>query len=145
MGYVEKSLADDEIIVLKAKFHWTVHLAAWAALLFLGVALVGIYIFLRLIIWIWTTEIAVTDRRLLVKRGWLTRKTEELSLSSVEELNIVQGFWGRLLDFGKLIIAGTGAGEIITPPIADPVGFRRAVSQARTRFLPPKTRENQNR
>lgn len=136
MGYVEKSLASGEEIRARARFHWTYHLFAWASLLILGVIIVGVIIFARMMIWMKTTEIAVTDRRLVIKRGWLSRSTEELSLNSVEEVNVRQGFWGRILGFGKLMISGTGAGDVNTPNIADPVGFRTAISDARSRFLP---------
>lgn len=134
MGYVEKSLGTEENIVLKGRFHWSYHLVAWASLLILGVVLVGLYIFIRMMIWMKTTEIAVTDQRVLVKRGWIRRSTEELSLGSVEEVNVAQGLWGRILNFGTLVVGGTGAGEIQTPNIADPVGFRRAISEARRRY-----------
>ena len=44
-----------------------------------------------------TTEIAVTDRRIVIKRGWIKRSTEELSLSSVEEVNVKQASGGAYL------------------------------------------------
>lgn len=138
MGYVEKSLASDEEILCTARFHWSYHLFAWASLLLLGIVLVGIYIFLRMMIWMKTTEVAITDRRIVIKRGWIKRSTEELSLGSVEEVNIKQEFWGRLFGYGEITIGGTGTGELRTPNIADPVGFRQAISEARGRFLPDK-------
>ncbi|MEM8771290.1 MAG: PH domain-containing protein [Pseudomonadota bacterium] len=138
MGYVEKSLASDETVRKKARFHWSYHFFAWASLIVLGVIIIGVVIFVRMMIWMKTTEIAVTDRRLVIKRGWLSRSTEELSLNSVEEVNVRQGFWGRFLGFGQLKISGTGAGDLATPNIADPVGFRTAISDARSRFLPAK-------
>lgn len=136
MGYVSKSLASDETILSEARFHWAYHLFAWGSLLLLGVVLIGVYIFFRMMIWMKTTEIAVTDRRIVIKRGWIRRSTEELSLASVEEVNVEQDFWGRVLGFGKLTVGGTGAGELNTPTIADPVGFRQTISEARGRFLP---------
>ena len=138
MGYVEKSLASDEAIITRARFHWAYHLFAWGSLLLLGVFIIGIYIFARMMIWMKTTEIAVTDRRIVIKRGWIKRSTEELSLSSVEEVNVKQGFWGRVFGFGELTIGGTGTGELHTPSIADPVEFRQSISEARGRFLPKK-------
>lgn len=139
MGYVEKSLASDEVVQQKARFHWTYHLLAWGSLITLGIVLIGLYIFIRLMIWMKTTEIAVTDRRVVIKRGWLSRATEELSLASVEEVNIRQSILGRLLGYGKLSISGTGTAELKTPNIAAPIQFRRAISEARSRFIPRKT------
>ena len=138
MSYVKKSLAEGETIRSVASYHWSYHLFAWISLFLLGVLLIGVYIFARILIWMKTTEVAVTDRRIIIKRGWLRRSTEELSLASVEEINLRQNFWGRLLNFGELTISGTGAGDLQTPTIARPVEFRRAISDARAPFLPPK-------
>lgn len=132
MSYVEKSLAADETLVRKANFHWAYHVFAWASLILLGVILVGVIIFAWVMIWMTVTEIAVTDQRVLIKRGWLTRHTEELALQTIEEVNIDQGFWGRMLGFGKVTFGGSGSGEVKTPTIADPVGFRKAASDARS-------------
>ena len=136
MTYVQKSLADDETVVAFARYHWTYHLLAWGALLLFGVVLIGVYVFVKTQIWMKTTEVAVTDRRIVIKKGWLRRSTEELSLGSVEEINVRQGFWGRLLGFGELTISGTGAADLQTPTIARPIEFRQSISEARTRFLP---------
>ena len=57
---------------------------------------------------IWTTEIAVTNHRLIVKRGWLARSTDELQLKAIEQVNFQQGFLGRLFDFGSGDVHGTG-------------------------------------
>ena len=47
------------------------------------------------------TEIGVTSERVILKRGFLTRHTEETQLSAIEEVNVDQGFFGRLLGFGR--------------------------------------------
>lgn len=139
MSYVEKSLADGETILSRADFHWSWHAAAWLSLLFLGILIIGVIIFIKMMIYINTTEVAVTNRRIVIKRGWLKRSTEELALGSVEEVNLVQGFWGRILGFGRLTVGGTGGAELKTPPIDDPVGFRSKLSEARGRMLSSRT------
>ena len=45
MAYIEKSLGMGEVIVAKAHFHWWYCFKAWLALIFLGIFLVGIWIF----------------------------------------------------------------------------------------------------
>jgi len=132
--YVSKSLGTTETVLRRAGIPWTYHLQSWLSLLLLGVVLIGILIFVRMSIWISTTEFALTDRRVIYKTGWLSRKTEELALSSIEEVEVRQGFWGRAFGFGRLVLSGAGAGEVSSPPIADPVGFRAALSDARAAF-----------
>jgi membrane protein YdbS with pleckstrin-like domain len=151
MSYVDESLADNERLDYRAHFHWLSKIGAWTILaIFLGVALVclaiasglsawiaaaimvglGFAIFTATMMPIWTTEIAVTSHRLIYKRGWLRRTTDELQLTSIEEVNLDQGAIGRLLDFGRLHIHGTGVNDVILPILADPVGLRRALQEA---------------
>ena len=130
MSYLAKSLGKDEEVVLKASFPLVLHILTWLALLLLGIVLIGLIIFIRAQIWFATTELAVTDRRVLIKRGWLQTFTHELSLDSIELVEIRQTFWEKLFGFGRLEISGTGKGEIFTPPISRPVEFRKAISDA---------------
>ena len=55
---------------------------------------------------IWTTEIGVTDQRLIFKRGLLWRTTQELQLRAIEEVNLDQGLFGRLTTTDGLHCAG---------------------------------------
>ncbi|MFP3944155.1 MAG: PH domain-containing protein [Alphaproteobacteria bacterium] len=131
MGYVEKTLGRNERIVRKARFHWILYAAAWLSLLFLGVLIIGIIIFVRLMIWLRVTEVAVTDNRIIYKRGWLSRSTEELNLRSIEEINLKQSVLGRLFGYGRLSVHGTGQGGMDLPNIAEPLEFRTAIQSAR--------------
>ncbi len=133
MSYVKEVMGDGEELVYMARFPWYQHALAWGSLLLLGVAVIGIIIFLWIMVRIWTTEIAVTTNRLIVKRGWISRSTEELSVRSIEEVNLVQGFFGRILNYGRVHVGGSGEGHIITPLIAHPTGFRKALADMRVR------------
>ncbi len=148
MGYIEKSLASDEVIIAKAHFHWLYHLFAYA-LLILSLALAaymysqgqwprlaavlaatGMIVFLRVMVPIWSTEIGVTSGRVIFKRGFLTRHTEETQLSAIEEINVDQGILGRLLGFGRITVQGTGDDDVYIPAIASPLQFRKSIQQA---------------
>ena len=123
MSYVGKSLVTGERIVHEGRFHWTYKLAA---IFWLLLVVPGLIMLLR----IWTTEIAVTNRRLIYKRGWIARKTDEINLDRIEEVNLQQGVLGRLLGYGKVFFRGTGAGEIELPTLAGPLRFKRALQEA---------------
>ena len=83
------------------------------------------------------TEIGVTNQRLIVKRGLLSRHTREILLTAVEEVNLIQGALGRILGFGRIDVHGTGDDLVPVPAIADPLAFRHsiqdALAQARSR------------
>ncbi len=79
-----------------------------------------------------TTEIGITNKRLIYKRGLVARFVSEINIDRIEGINVLQGVFGRIFNYGRLRIHGTGVGEVILPPISDPVKFRRAIERART-------------
>jgi uncharacterized membrane protein YdbT with pleckstrin-like domain len=131
MGYIEQTLGLHETVIGRARFHWIYKLQAWLALIFLGIFVVGIFIFFNMMIYMWTTEIAVTNTRFIVKTGFFSLKTNEITLPNIETVSVTQSVWGRIFGFGHLRVEGTGVGAVELPTIADPVGFRRAIETAK--------------
>src|SRR5690606_17011709 len=85
-----------------------------------------------------TTEMGVTNRRLVLKRGLVSRRVEEIRTEYVESADMNQGIMGRIFDFGQVKVYGTGTEEIFFPKYtADPVGFRRAIQTARAHHIQP--------
>lgn len=78
-----------------------------------------------------STEIAVTTSRLIYKRGLVARYVGEMSIDKIEGVNVLQTVLGRIFGYGRLMIRGMGVGEVILPPIADPIKFRKAIEKAR--------------
>ena len=76
-----------------------------------------------------TTELVVTDRRVVAKFGLISRHTPEIRMSKIESIRIDQHFWERLGGFGTVIIQGTGGGDDPFPQVRDPLAFKRAVEQ----------------
>jgi len=158
-GYVEKSLAGDEHIVYRAHFNWTFSFfpVLWLAVGSAPVALylmimargvtfeqlktgwyfvgfgfaVGSVILLLHLIYLITTEIVITNYRLVYKTGWIARNTQEVSLANIEEMTLTQSFWGRILGYGKLVVRGTGVGVIELPNLDDPIVVRKKIESAR--------------
>jgi uncharacterized membrane protein YdbT with pleckstrin-like domain len=132
MSYIEQSLGAGETLVAKAQFHWWYTFKAVLALVFLGIFIIGIVIFLSMMIRKWTTEIGITTHRFVEKTGLFSLSTNEITLNNIEGVRVFQTFWGRLLGFGRLRIEGTGVDAISVPDIADPVGFRAAIESAKS-------------
>ncbi len=76
----------------------------------------------------WTTEIDVTDRRVVYKRGFIRRHTIEINMDKVESVDVDQSLFGRLFDYGDIVIRGTGAGIEPLRGIDSPLAFRNAVT-----------------
>jgi uncharacterized membrane protein YdbT with pleckstrin-like domain len=77
----------------------------------------------------WTTEIAVTDKRIIFKRGFINRHTAEMSVDKVTTVDVIQSIWGRIFDYGWVQIhaaGGVGAMEHLDL-VANPIGLRNAI------------------
>jgi len=131
MSYLEDSMAMNETVIGRAYYHWSYRLVALLALIFLGVFLIGIWIFFVMMIHVWTTEIVVTNQRFVLKRGWLRLDTQEIALPNIEGVKVHQSFGGRILGYGHVHVEGTGVDAVETPPIAHPIAFRRAIENAK--------------
>ena len=77
-----------------------------------------------------STELAVTNRRVIAKFGSISRRTIELNLSKLESIRVDQTIAGRILGYGSIVLAGTGATLEPIAFIAAPIAFRQAVQSA---------------
>jgi uncharacterized membrane protein YdbT with pleckstrin-like domain len=73
------------------------------------------------------TEMAVTDRRVLIKTGMASRRTLDMVLSKVESIGVEETFLGRIFGYGSVIVRGTGGTPESFVMIAHPQEFRRKV------------------
>jgi uncharacterized membrane protein YdbT with pleckstrin-like domain len=80
-----------------------------------------------------TSEFAVTTTRLIFKVGLVARYTTELLLGKVESIGVQQKLLGRLLNYGDLVVTGTGGVREVFPRVHDPIGFRNRVQEASMR------------
>ncbi|MEL6258844.1 MAG: PH domain-containing protein [Pseudomonadota bacterium] len=131
MAYLDRNLGDKEEVLYRAQFHWLGYAQAWAALILLGVLLIGLVVFARMLIYRATTEMVVTDQRVAMKSGWLAIDVESLALEAVESVRIQESLLGRLLGFGKMTISGRGDLKIVFPAIRNPSAFAAALETAR--------------
>ena len=131
MQFIERTLPDNETIEMEISFHWTHTLVAWLYLLVLGWLIIGVFLFISMYLEKWTTERALTNRRLILKRGFIRRKTEEISFNRVEEVNLSQSILQRILGSGDIKVTGTGAGEIMLKNIDDPLEVQKKVNELR--------------
>jgi uncharacterized membrane protein YdbT with pleckstrin-like domain len=100
-------------------------LAAWAAVPFA----VGVVVILVALIRRSTTELVLTDRRIIAKRGFIARDTVEMNLSKVESLHVNQGLMGRMLDYGDVSVVGTGSSLEPLRGVSNPLELRRKLGE----------------
>ena len=134
--YVQSTLISDEQVIYEAK------LSFWSDL---PASLLGFFLLtfygLGLVIWIIlymqyvSTELAFTNKRVVAKFGFISKKTIELNISKVESLQISQNFLGRIFNFGTIIISGAGNPQAPIPGIANPMEFRRAFMEHQDKVM----------
>lgn len=107
--------------------HPLIRLAAFGMFVF------GILGYISTMIIQMTTEIAVTDLRLIHKKGLIARNVGEIAVDRIEGVSVSQSMLGRLFDYGRLAVRGMGVGQVTLPPIEKPLKFRQAVETAKNR------------
>ena len=154
MSYVDKNLMDGEQVFYRTRRHWTIFggtivILCAGLVLFIGVRIwgqpewagnvgnvvlaLGILIAMLKAIPAWidraTSEFAVTNKRVIIKVGWIQRRSLETLLTKVEGIEVNQGIWGRIFDYGTIIITGTGGSKEPFERIGAPLIFRRKVQE----------------
>jgi uncharacterized membrane protein YdbT with pleckstrin-like domain len=151
VSYLNRVLQPGEQIVYESRLHWLVYLRAiillaiavvvlivgglaegkveaalkiLAALIALLAVSSGFRAFLRRI----TTELAVTDHRVIFKSGLFSRHTIEMNRSKVESVDVDQTVLGRLFGYGTVIVRGTGGSLEPMRNISDPIAFRTRIT-----------------
>lgn len=130
-SYIEGALIKDE------KVMYIGHISLWSLSHLLALGLLTLPLFgLGLVLWLMayiqykTTELAITNKRVIAKFGFISRKTIELNIARVESIQVNQGVAGRIFNFGTLVISGAGNPQAPIPGISDPMSFRRAFMEA---------------
>jgi uncharacterized membrane protein YdbT with pleckstrin-like domain len=156
VSYVERNLIPGEQVLYKTGLHWIVFFwpVFFATLLGLaglpllicsiwertgqggevaitGLSFLGVAALLVLLGYLTrkATEMAVTNKRIVIKSGLLSRRTFELLLSKVESIGVEEGLLGRMLGYGSVVVRGTGGTPEPFKNVAHPLEFRRQVQQ----------------
>jgi uncharacterized membrane protein YdbT with pleckstrin-like domain len=139
VGYIESNLLADEKILYKARLHGVIFIKP-VALILLGIiflfiqliigslaVLIGVVAAIPPLIDYLSSEFGVTNKRVIVKIGFLRRRTVELLLRQVEAISVDQSVLGRIFDFGSVTISGTGGVREEFDNISAPLDFRRRI------------------
>ncbi|HOD62280.1 MAG TPA: PH domain-containing protein [Bacilli bacterium] len=113
--YVNNNLIRGEAVEYETTYHWIIFFSLRALFT----------LFIAPLIDKWTDEFAITNKRVIIKTGLISRRTIELNLSKIESVNVDQSILGRILGYGSLQIVGTGGTKEIFPNINKPLTFRK--------------------
>jgi membrane protein YdbS with pleckstrin-like domain len=97
----------------------------WASLILLLIAILSA---IRASLRLYTTELAVTDRRIIHTTGMLARSTAEMNLDRIEIVSVTQGVFGRFMNYGSVDVRGTSAGIHNLKSVKEPLKLRNAIT-----------------
>ncbi len=151
MPYYTQVLQPDEKVLVVGRLHWSMYIRGLIVLavgaiilacsdqlpdpdwqryaLWTGGVIAVLGILMLLVAWIRrrATEIVVTDKRVIFKRGLLARHTVEMNVSKIETVDVEQDLWARIWGYGTLLIRGTGAGFEPLVGVGSPLRIRNAI------------------
>ncbi len=114
-NYVENNLIAGEQIKYETTYHWVIFFSLKSLFTLTIAPLVDKY----------TDEFAITNKRVVIKTGLISRKTIELNLNKIESVNVDQTIFGRIFGFGSITIIGIGGTREAFVNIRKPLEFRK--------------------
>jgi uncharacterized membrane protein YdbT with pleckstrin-like domain len=144
VSYVDRILQPGETVIHTGRMHWIIYVRglffavlggvimptpfALASTIVGGILLLfGVYMLIASWIEQITTEVAVTNKRVIQKRGLIRRLTGEMNMDKVESVIVDQSLLGRVLNYGSIVVRGTGSGIEGLDHIADPLSLRSSI------------------
>lgn len=128
MGYIQESLSTGEEVRGLFKLHWIskIPMIVWIVL---AIPTLGVTLLLAL--WEWlklrNIEQGVTNKRVILKTGIISRTSEEMKITSIETVEIIQGVIGRIFGFGTVKVTGRGISDLVFKNINDPMDVKRKI------------------
>lgn len=143
MSYIDKTLLPDEKVIYRSHPHWivvfkslvtlsliaalatmwarhTLFILSFYSLLGLGVSLSGLIAY-------YSSEFGITDKRVIMKSGFISRYAFETSLDRIEGVEISQSIMGRIFDYGSVRIRGVSGTNELFSAVRYPFRFRYKV------------------
>jgi uncharacterized membrane protein YdbT with pleckstrin-like domain len=148
MSYLDQVLQPGEKILYRTTVSWTLFIPGiallilaiivysalpsgiWASAALIIIGLPALFLLVRAWFVRWTTEIAVTNSRVILKRGFIRRHTIEMNMDKVESVDVDQSLLGRIFNYGNITVRGTGSSFEPLRMIDHPLRFRSQVTAA---------------
>jgi uncharacterized membrane protein YdbT with pleckstrin-like domain len=156
MGYVDNNLITNETVAYRARLHWILFvkpvlgailvIAIAGSVFYLtdlrnvlstqttGLVWIGLFVIaavplvMNLLSW-QSAEFAVTNKRVILKTGFVQNKTAEMFLNKIESVGVDQNIAGRIFGFGTISIRGTGSSLEPFHRISNPLRFRNQIQE----------------
>lgn len=99
----------------------------------LGVCVVCVFILIGWKFVSWSERLTITTKRVILTRGIFSKRTVEALHRTIQEIEISQTFWQRILGVGRMEIANASEGGqvIVVSDAPDPYRLRRTIDAYR--------------
>jgi uncharacterized membrane protein YdbT with pleckstrin-like domain len=137
MDFIRNNLAKDEKILLVSQ---TAPLIVWGWVIIWGLPALtclmsgqpGVGFILGLIafvVWLHykAVEMAITNKRIIFKKGIIATNTDEIRLEKCESAKLRKGVLGVIVNYGDIIFTGTGNSSLVWKNINDPKDTRKQI------------------
>lgn len=121
-NYVKNNLVREEYIKYETNHHWVIFISLRSVFTLFISPLIDLYY----------NEFAITNKQVIIKTGFISRKTLEMNLTKIESVNVNQTIVGRILGFGDITIIGTGGTRETFKKINRPITFRKIFQEMST-------------
>ncbi len=129
-SFVEQTLSPGEGVFYEAKVSvWSLWGYVLLGLLTVWIVGIGLFFFLLAYLHWKTTELAITNKKVIAKFGFISRTTVEILVPRIESVQVHQGIFGRIFNYGTIILSGVGTSQAPIPRISDPLRFRQEFLQ----------------
>lgn len=126
--YLESRIPETERTIMGYQFGSRGVVLQWFLMI------LGAMIFISYWIGYETTKIALTDKRVLIRKGLIFVRVQEVDLEEIKSERVDHGLLGRFLDYGTLHYDARFVGDIMLPILARPYRLLRKTHDARTRL-----------
>ena len=135
---------NDNNIVYQARLHWILFLgpfmllclSAWIIFAFEQLYVVALFLAGFSVVWGLTflmtyhfSSLTIKKNQVILRTGFLVQKTLDIPLSKIESIDIRQTLIGSLLQYGTLVITGTGGSRQMVNYLSQPLTCRRYIEQ----------------
>ncbi len=147
---IEKNLLNDEQILYQTKKHWITFLApvCWTIVTFIfmtrtnhliqyasyGSAVIALLAWLNQFLLYSVSAFVITNKRVMMREGFLYRRTQEARLSTVTNVAVNQSLIGQALGYGNIFVSTPGNINEMFTEISNPLIFQKMLQD--TLFQP---------
>ena len=149
--YLNKTLSQKEEILGVATQHWIAYLFPCILTLVLTVELFAIpfnwfVLFMLVLSALWLLsrykiEMVVTNKRVVLKKGLISVRTDEIKNEKIEGVSFDQGIVGRILGYGDIYFSGTGTTKLKFSDVKDPVWTKSKLEEIIEKQQKKKTKD----